>query len=280
MRRGLPSSTSADWIVARSRLPEGRSPRAVSPTTSITASNCMPIAPPKAALPAPRPSARRLRESDQGLAVRPDVEHHRGRRRQRNPVRVQTVHATVTQAIITSARIREVRTSVGAGRCRIPRTPARRHAAGVDTRRKGMRCGRFRSPAVVGSEDMALALIPSHRFPGGRRTGTWRGRADHRRWPWCVLSHRCCRVSPWPRTAASVAIRRTPVRRCPDGPHDHPAAQSRPARLVELQSVLRRSGDRLLDLRQALRVGPVVYELSYWRRLIAEFSTWTGEPAS
>jgi hypothetical protein len=34
-----------------------------------------------------------------------------------------------------------------AGRRRVPRTPALpRHAAGVDTRRKGVRCGRFRSP--------------------------------------------------------------------------------------------------------------------------------------
>jgi hypothetical protein len=47
----------------------------------------------------------------------------------------------------SSAKIREVRTSAVAGRCRVPRTPARpRYAAGVDTRRKGVRCGRFRSP--------------------------------------------------------------------------------------------------------------------------------------
>jgi hypothetical protein len=43
-------------------------------------------------------------------------------------------------ACAPSAKVREVRTTAVAGRCRIPRTPAQpRHAAGVDTRRKGVR---------------------------------------------------------------------------------------------------------------------------------------------
>jgi magnesium chelatase subunit D len=48
---------------------------------------------------------------------------------------------------------------------------------------------------------------------------------------------------------------------CPDGPHDHPVARSRPARLVELP--VGATEDRVigsLDLRQALGVGEVVYE--------------------
>jgi magnesium chelatase subunit D len=48
---------------------------------------------------------------------------------------------------------------------------------------------------------------------------------------------------------------------CPDGPHDHPAVRSRPARLVELP--VGATEDRVigsLDLRQALGVGQVVYE--------------------
>jgi magnesium chelatase subunit D len=48
---------------------------------------------------------------------------------------------------------------------------------------------------------------------------------------------------------------------CPDGPHDHPLATSRPARLVELP--VGATEDRVigsLDLRQALGVGEVLYE--------------------
>ena len=48
-----------------------------------------------------------------------------GRRRQRNPVRVRSGPATVTRAVRHPAIDREVRTSAVAGRCRIPRTPAR-----------------------------------------------------------------------------------------------------------------------------------------------------------
>ena len=62
-------------------------------------------------------------------------------------MQVRSGPATVTRALITTSKIREVRTSAGAGRRRIPRAPTQpRHAAGVDTRRKGVRCGRFRSP--------------------------------------------------------------------------------------------------------------------------------------
>jgi magnesium chelatase subunit D len=48
---------------------------------------------------------------------------------------------------------------------------------------------------------------------------------------------------------------------CPDGPHDHPVATSRPARLVELP--VGATEDRVigsLNLRQALGIGEVVYE--------------------
>jgi magnesium chelatase subunit D len=48
---------------------------------------------------------------------------------------------------------------------------------------------------------------------------------------------------------------------CPDGPHDHPVARSRPARLVELP--VGATEDRVigsLDLQQALGIGQVVYE--------------------
>ena len=69
------------------------------------------------------------------------------RRRQRNPVQVRSGPATVTRTFTSSAQDPGSQDVCPAGRRRIPRTPARpRHAAGADTRRKGVRCGRFRSP--------------------------------------------------------------------------------------------------------------------------------------
>lgn len=118
----------------------------------------------------------------------------------------------------------------------------------------------FPFSAVVGSEDMALALILSTISPevggvlvrgekGTAKTTMVRALAD-------VLPSisviEGCRFSCDPAD---------PDPTCPDGPHDHPVATSRPARLVELP--VGATEDRVigsLDLRQALGVGQVVYE--------------------
>jgi magnesium chelatase subunit D len=118
----------------------------------------------------------------------------------------------------------------------------------------------FPFSAVVGSEDMALALILTTVSPevggvlvrgekGTAKTTMVRALAE-------VLPNIAvvegCRFSCDPRDVDPS---------CPDGPHDHPVAQSRPARLVELP--VGATEDRVigsLDLRQALGVGEVVYE--------------------
>ena len=118
----------------------------------------------------------------------------------------------------------------------------------------------FPFSAVVGSEDMALALIMSTISPevggvlvrgekGTAKTTMVRALAD-------VLPSisviEGCRFSCDPAD---------PDPTCPDGPHDHPVVTSRPARLVELP--VGATEDRVigsLDLRQALGVGQVVYE--------------------
>ena len=118
----------------------------------------------------------------------------------------------------------------------------------------------FPFSAVVGSEDMALALILSTISPevggvlvrgekGTAKTTMVRALAD-------VLPSisviEGCRFSCDPAD---------PDPTCPDGPHDHPVVTSRPARLVELP--VGATEDRVigsLDLRQALGVGQVVYE--------------------
>ena len=118
----------------------------------------------------------------------------------------------------------------------------------------------FPFSAVVGSEDMALALILSTISPevggvlvrgekGTAKTTMVRALAD-------VLPSisviEGCRFSCDPAD---------PDPTCPDGPHDHPVVTSRPARLIELP--VGATEDRVigsLDLRQALGVGQVVYE--------------------
>ena len=118
----------------------------------------------------------------------------------------------------------------------------------------------FPFSAVVGSEDMALALILTTISPevggvlvrgekGTAKTTMVRALAD-------VLPSisviEGCRFSCDPAD---------PDPTCPDGPHDHPVVTSRPARLVELP--VGATEDRVigsLDLRQALGVGQVVYE--------------------
>ena len=118
----------------------------------------------------------------------------------------------------------------------------------------------FPFSAVVGSEDMALALILTTISPevggvlvrgekGTAKTTMVRALAD-------VLPSisviEGCRFSCDPAD---------PDPTCPDGPHDHPVVTSRPARLVELP--VGATEDRVigsLDLGQALGVGQVVYE--------------------
>jgi magnesium chelatase subunit D len=118
----------------------------------------------------------------------------------------------------------------------------------------------FPFSAVVGSEDMALALILTTISPevggvlvrgekGTAKTTMVRALAD-------VLPS--ISVTDGCRFSCDPA---DPDPTCPDGPHHHPVATSRPARLVELP--VGATEDRVigsLDLRQALGVGQVVYE--------------------
>jgi magnesium chelatase subunit D len=118
----------------------------------------------------------------------------------------------------------------------------------------------FPFSAVVGSEDMALALILTTISPdvGGVLVRGEKGTAKTTMVR--ALAHvlpsisviEGCRFSCDPSD---------PDPACPDGPHDHPVATSRPARLVE--HPVGATEDRVigsLDLRQALGAGQVVYE--------------------
>jgi magnesium chelatase subunit D len=118
----------------------------------------------------------------------------------------------------------------------------------------------FPFSAVVGSEDMALALILTTISPevGGVLVRGEKGTAKTTMVR--ALAHvlpsisviEGCRFSCDPSD---------PDPSCPDGPHDHQVATSRPTRLVELP--VGATEDRVigsLDLRQALGVGQVVYE--------------------
>jgi magnesium chelatase subunit D len=118
----------------------------------------------------------------------------------------------------------------------------------------------FPFSAVVGSDDMALALILTTVSPevGGVLVRGEKGTAKTTMVR--ALAHvlpsidvvEGCRFSCDPQD---------PDPMCPNAPHDHPGSISRPARLVELP--VGASEDRVigsLDLRQALGVGEVVYE--------------------
>jgi magnesium chelatase subunit D len=118
----------------------------------------------------------------------------------------------------------------------------------------------FPFSAVVGSEDMALALILTTVSPevGGVLVRGEKGTAK------TTMVRALAQVLP------SIAVvegcrfscdPEDPDATCPDGSHDHLVAHSRPARLVELP--VGATEDRVigsLDLRQALGVGEVVYE--------------------
>jgi magnesium chelatase subunit D len=118
----------------------------------------------------------------------------------------------------------------------------------------------FPFSAVVGSEDMALALILTTVSPevGGVLVRGEKGTAK------TTMVRALAQVLP------SIAVvegcrfscdPEDPDTTCPDGPHDHPVTRSQPARLVELP--VGATEDRVigsLDLRQALGIGEVVYE--------------------
>jgi magnesium chelatase subunit D len=118
----------------------------------------------------------------------------------------------------------------------------------------------FPFSAVVGSDDMALALILTTVSPevGGVLVRGEKGTAK------TTMVRALAQVLP--RIAVVEGCRFScdpldPDATCPDGPHDHPVARPRPARLVELP--VGATEDRVigsLDLRQALGVGEVVYE--------------------
>jgi len=114
--------------------------------------------------------------------------------------------------------------------------------------------------AVVGSEDMALALILTTVSPevGGVLVRGEKGTAK------TTTVRALAQVLPSIAVVEGCRFSCDPLdldATCPDGPHDHLVARSRPARLVELP--VGATEDRVigsLDLRQALGVGNVVYE--------------------
>ena len=118
----------------------------------------------------------------------------------------------------------------------------------------------FPFSAVVGSADMALALILTTVSPevGGVLVRGEKGTAK------TTMVRALARVLPSIAVVEGCRFSCDPLDRdatCPDGPHDHPVVRSRPARLVELP--VGATEDRVigsLDLRQALGVGEVVYE--------------------
>ena len=118
----------------------------------------------------------------------------------------------------------------------------------------------FPFSAVVGSEDMALALMLTTVSPdvGGVLIRGEKGTAK------TTMVRALAQVLPSIDVAEGCRFSCDPQDldlTCPDGPHDHRFARSRPARLVELP--VGATEDRVigsLDLRQALGVGEVVYE--------------------
>jgi magnesium chelatase subunit D len=118
----------------------------------------------------------------------------------------------------------------------------------------------FPFSAVVGSEDMALALILTTVSPqvGGVLVRGEKGTAK------TTMVRALAHVLPGIAVIEGCRFSCDPLdldATCPDGPHDHPVARSRPAKLVELP--VGATEDRVigsLDLRQALGVGDVVYE--------------------
>ena len=118
----------------------------------------------------------------------------------------------------------------------------------------------FPFSAVVGSEDMALALILTTVSPevGGVLVRGEKGTAK------TTMVRALAQVLPSIDVVEDCRFSCDPLdidQTCPDGPHDHPVARSRPARLVELP--VGATEDRVigsLDLQQALGVGKVVYE--------------------
>ena len=118
----------------------------------------------------------------------------------------------------------------------------------------------FPFSAVVGSEDMALALILTTVSPevGGVLVRGEKGTAK------TTMVRALAQVLPSIAVVEGCRFSCDPLDldpTCPDSPHDHPVAHSRPARLVELP--VGATEDRVigsLDLRQALGGGEVVYE--------------------
>ena len=118
----------------------------------------------------------------------------------------------------------------------------------------------FPFSAVVGSDDMALALILTTVSPevGGVLVRGEKGTAK------TTMVRALADVMPSIGVVEGCRFSCDPLDpdpRCPDGPHDHPVSRIRPTRLVELP--VGATEDRVigsLDLRQALGVGAVTYE--------------------
>jgi magnesium chelatase subunit D len=118
----------------------------------------------------------------------------------------------------------------------------------------------FPFSAVVGSHDMALALILTTVSPevGGVLVRGEKGTAK------TTMVRALADVMPSISVVEGCRFSCDPLDpdpTCPAGPHDHPASHTRPARLVELP--VGATEDRVigsLDLRQALGSGEVSYE--------------------
>jgi magnesium chelatase subunit D len=118
----------------------------------------------------------------------------------------------------------------------------------------------FPFSAVVGSEDMALALVLTTVAPevGGVLVRGEKGTAK------TTMVRALAHVLPSINVVEGCRFSCDPLdpdQACPDGPHDHPVSRPRPARLVELP--VGATEDRVigsLDLRQALGSGEVAYE--------------------
>ena len=118
----------------------------------------------------------------------------------------------------------------------------------------------FPFSAVVGSHDMALALILTTVSPevGGVLVRGEKGTAK------TTMVRALADVMPSISVVEGCRFSCDPLDpdpTCPAGPHDHPVSRTRPARLVELP--VGATEDRVigsLDLRQALGAGEVSYE--------------------
>ena len=122
---------------------------------------------------------------------------------------------------------------------------------------------RYPFSAVVGLDDLRLALLLTAVSPGHRRACWCAARRAPPSPRSCGRSPRCCPRSTSSPAAASPATRPPPTPTCPDGPHDADGARRAAGRASLVELPVGATEDRVvgtLDLQRALADGVKAYE--------------------